>query len=284
LIEAVGGWSRELARRGVVAVCDATATNRSEEAETLLRWHANGALRQDVTFLSAPDAVIGRTVRRRHAGIKFADSTDSRLCPTLRIARSRGIRVAVHCIEPHETAAALQAAMTVPEYARGPLRIEHASFIPPDWIDQLAQARATVVTHPGFIADRGDAYLTDPMLQPSDWLYRVGSWARAGIPFAFASDAPFGPADPISALRAAATRTTAAGRRIGAGEALTGEAALRAVTAEAARAAGLDRLGYGRLARGDPGSVAILTGDPRDVASLLELELVAAVIGGRVVD
>src|SRR5262249_21738812 len=157
--------------------------------------------------------------------------------------RSRGLRVAVHCIEPHETAAALQAAMTVPPYARGPLRIEHAAFIPPDWIHHVTEARATVVTHPSFIDDRGDAYLADPMLEPSDWLYRVGTWARAGVSLTFASDAPFGYADPIRALRSAAARTTAAGRRIGPEEALTGEVALCAVTSQAARAAGLDHLG-----------------------------------------
>jgi predicted amidohydrolase YtcJ len=285
LVEAVGAWSAGLARLGVVAVCDATATNGCTEADALLRWRGEGVLRQEVTFLAAPGtALLDRALRRRQAGAKFADASDSRLRDALRVARSRRLRVAVHCIEPHETAAALQAAMTVPAYARGALRIEHAAYVPPDWIDQVRRARATVVTHPSFIEQRGDAYLADPHLQPTDWLYRLGSWRRAGVPLAFASDAPFGPVDPLRALRASAARTTSGGVRVGPGEALCGEDVLAAITSEAARVAALDRLGYGRLTRGGPGAAAILTGDPRDPRALPEVELIATVIGGRVVD
>jgi predicted amidohydrolase YtcJ len=241
-------------------------------------------LRQEVTFLSAPDAVLRGGLRKRHVGVKFADASDPRLPLALRMARSRGHRVAVHCLEPQETAAALQAALTVPEPARGALRIEHAAFVPPDWMVEAAQARASVVTHPSFVAERGDAYLADPALAPSEFVYPVASWTRAGVPLAFASDAPFGTADPLAALRAAASRTTCSRRRLGPGEALAGELALRAVTSEAARVAGLDRFGYGRLASGGPGAAVILTDDPRDGERLSDVELVATVIGGRVVD
>lgn len=283
LREAGAAWSRELALRGVVAICDATATNGAAEAELLVGLRRDGALRQEVTFLSAPEAVVSAAARKRHAGVKFADASDPRLAQALRVARSRGHRVAVHCLEPHETAAALQAAMTVPEYARGALRIEHAAFVAPDWIPDVVRARASVVTHPSFVAERGDAYLADPALTPSEWVYPVASWTRAGVPLAFASDAPFGDPDPLAALRAAASRTTASGRHLARGEALTGEPALRAVTSEAARIAGLDRFGYGRLARGGPGAAVVLSGDPRDPWRLAEVELVATVIGGRVV-
>jgi predicted amidohydrolase YtcJ len=284
LLDGVGAWSRRLAALGVVAVCDATATNGARQAESLLRWRAQGALVQELTFLSAPDAVIDRSLRRRHAGVKFADAHDPRLPAALQGAQLDGLRVAVHCIDPRETAMALEAAMSLPSHARGALRIEHGTFVPPDWIPLVSQARATVVTHPALIEDRGDSYLADPLLQPSDWLYRAGSWSRAGVPLAFASDAPFGPADPLRGLRAAASRSTAAGRRIGPEEALTGERALAALTAEAAKVAGLHRLGYGRLAVGGPGAAAILTHDPRDPRTMSELKLVATVIGGRVVD
>jgi predicted amidohydrolase YtcJ len=281
---AVESWSTQLARLGVVALCDATATNGPRESAALGNWRDSGALRQEMTFLSSPGAGISGAPRKRQAGIKFADATDFRLARSLRAARSRGLRIAVHCIEPHETAAALQAAMTVPAYARGALRIEHAAYVPPDWIPQVLAARAAVVTHPSFIVERGDRYLSDRLLEPNEWLYRLRSWCDAGVPLAFASDAPFGPVDPLRALRAAASRRTVGERVVGPREALSGDRALAAVTSTAAAISGLSRLGYGRLAPGGPGAAVLLTGDPRDARELGEVERIATVIGGRVVD
>jgi predicted amidohydrolase YtcJ len=266
LTGAVASWSRELARMGVAAVCDATATNDASRIASLLRWRAGGALLQEISYLSSPVAA-GRGPR--HAGIKFADASDARLPAALR----SGARVAVHCVEPAETAAVLGLAAAVPE--RGALRIEHAAFVPPDWIGDVKRLGATVVTHPAFIRAHGDRYLADPLLEPHDWLYRLGSWTRAGVALAFGSDAPFGPADPLAALRAALDRRTASGARIGPGEALGLDAALHALTTAAAACSGLDRFGYGTIRRGGPGSVVVLGPG---------LELVASVIGGRVVD
>jgi predicted amidohydrolase YtcJ len=62
-----------------------------------------------------------------------------------------------------------------------------------------------------------------------------------------------------------------------------GEPALRALTSEAALVAGLDRLGYGRLARGGPGAAVILSDDPRNASVLPDVEVISTVIGGRVV-
>ena len=284
LTRALAGWSRELARLGVVAICDATATNDAARIATLERWRATGALRQELTYLAAPAAALELSAAERCAGAKFAVAADQRLPATVRALAGSGRRVAVHCVDPSETGAALTAAAAIPAGERAPLRLEHASFVPPDWIPEVARLGAAVVTHPTFIDAHGDRYLDDPRLAPRDWLYRLGSWAAAGIPLAFASDAPFGPVDPLRALRAAASRRTAAGRSIGPGEALSGEAALRALTTVAARIAGLDRFGYGRIARGGPGAVVILSDDPRDPSGLDRLELLATVIDGDVVD
>jgi predicted amidohydrolase YtcJ len=148
----------------------------------------------------------------------------------------------VHCVDPPQTAAVLQTAGAQPPAKRATLRIEHASFLPPDWIADIRRLGATIVTHPSFIEEHGDRYLADPLLEPHDWLYRLSSWRDAGVPLAFASDAPFGPTDPLQALRAAAARRTAKGARIGPREALTGEAALAALTSTAAACSGLDGL------------------------------------------
>lgn len=276
LTDAVQRWSRRLARDGVVALCDATATNGPSQVRSLVRWRETGALMQEVTYLAAPDARIELQDRRRCAGRKFADAAD----PRLPVALRRGQPIAVHALAPEETAAVLTAAAG----RRAPrLRIEHAAFVPPDWIDQVRAVGATVVTHPALVEAHGDAYLADEALRPHDWLYRLRSWTRGGVPLAFAGDAPFGPAAPLDALRAAAHRRTASGAVIGADEALVGDEAMRAMTVTAADCAGLGRLGYGRLRPGGPGAAVVLSGDPRRAEQLDDLRLVATVIGGDVV-
>jgi predicted amidohydrolase YtcJ len=272
---AVRSWSHELARMGVVAICDATATNDAPQVEQLLRWREQGVLRQELTYLSSPGAAPDGVRGPRHGGIKFADAEDARLEKALRQGARTRLPVAVHCVDPFQTAAVLQVSASIPDAERGPLRIEHASFVPPDWIADFKRLGATVVTHPAFITAHGDRYLADPLLEPHDWLYRLASWTRAGVPLAFGSDAPFGPADPLAALRAAAHRRTASGAQIGADEALSAGAALRAATAGAAACSGLDRFGYGVIRPRGPGAAVILGPDQ---------ELVATVIGGNVVD
>ncbi len=290
LTAAVSSWSRELARQGVVAICDATATNGEAQVATLLRWREQRMLMQEFTFLSSPTADRRRLDARRHAGIKFAEAEDRRLRPAIAQAGRDRLAVAVHCVEAAQTAAVLEAGRALAARgvgagaAAGAFRLEHASFVPPDWLADVRRLGATVVTHPTFIEAHGDRYLDDPGLKPAEWLYRLASWTRAGVPLAFASDAPFGPSDPLRALRAAAARRTASGATIGPSEALSGEHALRALSTVAARCSGLDRFGYGRIVAGGPGAAVILSHDPRDPARLDELELLATVIGGDVVD
>ena len=281
LTRAVGRWSRDLLRAGIVAFCDATATNGGRELRALHEWRRSGILMQEPTVLAAPGVRLEGAASRRVCGVKFAKASDPRLPPALRRARPDARFVAVHCVDAGETGAALAAAaLAAPTRAR--LRLEHASFVPPDWLAEVSRARATVVTHPSFVTANGDRYLADDSLEPHDWLYRLASWRRAGVVLAFASDAPFGPASPLDALRAAASRRTASGATIGLQEALAGDDALQAVTSTAAACSGLSRLGYGRLAPGGPAAAVVLDRDPRLPLELEDTAVVATVIGGTV--
>ena len=270
LARAVGDWSRELARSGIVALCDATPTNDGPQLRALLEWRDSGVLHQEVTALVAPDARVDPVLARHVCGVKFGDARDDRLAGALR----SGSRVAVHCVDPADVGALLDATRTT--RPRGSIRIEHASFVPPDWLTDVQRIGATVVTQPSFVDAHGDRYLDDPALEPHDWLYRLRSWLDAGVPLAFGSDAPFGPSDPLRALRTAATRRTARGHSLGRAEALRGDDALRAATATAAACSGLAALGYGRLAAGGPGAAVVVADG--------NAALVATVIGGAVVD
>jgi hypothetical protein len=84
----------------------------------------------------------------------------------------------------------------------------------------------TIVTQPGFLADRGDDYLRD-VPEPED-LYRVGSLMSAGVGVRLSSDAPYGPLDPWRVIEAAVQRRTPQGQIAGPGERITQGQALQA--------------------------------------------------------
>ena len=146
------------------------------------------------------------------------------LVEALARARRAGRPVAVHCVSRVGLVLAL-AAWEVVGAADGD-RIEHGSVIPVELIPRIADLRLTVVTQPAFIPDRGDRYLVE--VEPDDLphLYRCRSLVDAGIPVAGSTDAPFGPADPWLAIRAAIDRRTATGAVVGDDEAVPARQAL----------------------------------------------------------
>jgi predicted amidohydrolase YtcJ len=58
-------------------------------------------------------------------------------------------------------------------------RVEHASIVPAGYADELARLKIAVVTQPGFIAERGDAYLAHVPAPELDWLYPCVSLLQA---------------------------------------------------------------------------------------------------------
>jgi predicted amidohydrolase YtcJ len=90
----------------------------------------------------------------------------------------------------------------------------------------VADRLPAVVTQPGFVLDRGDDYLRD--VDPRDLpdLYRYRSLLDMGCTVVPSSDAPYGPLDPWTVLRAARDRRSATGAPVNPGEAVPVETAL----------------------------------------------------------
>jgi predicted amidohydrolase YtcJ len=106
-------------------------------------------------------------------------------------------------------------------------RLEHGALIAPDLFARLGALGITVVTQPGFIADRGDRYLAEVATEQHADLYRYQSLLDAGIPVAASSDAPYGPLNPWQIMDAATRRTTAAECVLGRRECVAPMEALR---------------------------------------------------------
>lgn len=278
----VRAWSRQLAREGVVAIVDATARNGRAELEQLRDWSSDGVIVQRLAAMAAPSETRSPD-GLRFAGHKLMSPFDpDELRTTILASWDAGIDVAVHCLEAAELGALIEAVEPISPPARGTLRIEHASVCPPEWLPRIRRLGATVVTHPGFVHAHGDRYLRHAELQPHEWLYRHASWIRAGVPLAFASDAPAGPTDPLQWLRSACSRRTRSGAVLGADEAIDVDEALWCATVGAARAAGIRGPTDHPIHPGAMADLVVLrpgSGGLLDDATTVE----ATMLGGRIV-
>jgi len=221
--------SRDLARYGVTGVTDMSPANDPAMAHHFAAQRESGALLQRCRLagaLSLAQATpahwhLGPAKLHLHEAAlpSFEDAT------TFMTSAHRQQRpVAIHCVSEVELVFALAAL----EEAGAILgdRIEHASIASPELVARMASLGLAVCVQPHFVAERGDRYLRDVEARHIADLYRLRSLAAAGIPLAGGSDAPFGSADPWSAMRAAVSRTTREGRLIGGEETLTPEEAL----------------------------------------------------------
>lgn len=220
---------RRLARFGITAVTDATPDLRVDDVAVLGSAVTSGALPQRVLLLGAPS--VAALPPRLAAGPVKIIVPDHDL-PALddladRIAGAHAAdrAVALHVVT-REALVLTMAALAAAGHRPGD-RLEHLSIAPRELLDELRLAGLRVVTQPGFLADRGDRYLTE--VDPADRgdLYRYGSLLAAGIPVTASSDAPYGPLDPWLALRAARDRTVPGGDVLGAVERVSVDAALQ---------------------------------------------------------
>jgi predicted amidohydrolase YtcJ len=138
-------------------------------------------------------------------------------------AHARGRGVAVHCVTLVQLRFAIEALRLAGVRHD---RIEHASVAPPDAISDLRELGIAVATQPGFVAQRGDEYVNDVDVRDVPALYPIASLLAAGVRTLGSSDAPFGPADPWEAMRAAVFRRAPSGTVVGPAQRITPGAAL----------------------------------------------------------
>jgi predicted amidohydrolase YtcJ len=136
----------------------------------------------------------------------------------------------------------------------------------------------TVVTQPGFIADRGDDYRRDLPPEDLEDLYRVESLRTVGVAVVCSSDAPYGPADPWAVLRAAAERRTPSGQLLNGDERISVARALRGYLSSPLRPAGPPR----RVAVGAPADLVLMHAPWAEVVAAPTRDLVRSTFCGGV--
>ncbi len=251
--------SRHLARRGVTGVTDTSHHNGPDELAGFAAAIARGELLQALRMMgdarldgaaSLPGVQVGE--HKFHLHEHDLPPFDE-LCAAIARSHQRGRAAAFHCVTRTDLVYALQA-LRAAGVIKGD-RIEHASITPPELLDELRDLQLTVVTQPGFISERGDAYLREVDDDDQLWLYRLRAFADAGVAFAGSTDAPYTDPDPWRAMHAAVSRTTVTGQVIGAAESLTPEQAL-ALFLDHADAPGRQRRG---IAIGGSADLCLLT-------------------------
>jgi predicted amidohydrolase YtcJ len=275
--------SLRLAGFGVTGLTDATAENASTELRAFVAAAERGELRQRVVMMGRSDlpSPSHEMVERGALKVLLHESdlpALAQLQEIIETAHDQGRPVAVHCVTRAElvfAAAAFGAAG-----CRSGDRIEHAAVAPPDAVRLLAELPLTVVTQPGFIRERGDAYLVEVAPRDRPFLYRCRGFLRASVPLGGSTDAPFGDPDPWKAMRSAVDRRTEAGATIGSDEALAPERALALFTSPPASPGGAPR----SIEWGGAADFCLLDRPWSSARSELSSEMVAATIrAGRLI-
>jgi len=287
-----------LTRLGITHVTDATPGLDATAIGALSAAMASGALPQHVQLLGVPlDWSPATAPRATTAGLRvpavwphsaaagpfklvIPDSMlpgIDMLTERIAAAHSGGRAVAVHCVT-REALVLLLAALGEAGTRPGD-RIEHAALVPAELIPRMHDLGLTVVTQPGFLAQRGDDYVRDvPAAEHGD-LYRARSLLEAGIGCALSSDAPYGPLDPWAVISAAIHRTSPSGRVIGPAERFTPSQALAGYLSPPDAPGAAPR----RVAAGSPADLVLLRVPLAPALEAPSADLVAAtIIGGSI--
>jgi predicted amidohydrolase YtcJ len=163
-------------------------------------------------------------------------------------------------------------------------RIEHAGGPRPDQIERMASLGVFAIGQPRYFWDAGDDWLVALDPERAHRLQPYRELAAAGVPFVISTDAPVVSYRPLETLWSAVTRRTVGGSVVGADQALTLEAALRAYTIDAARSFFVD----GSVGSLEPGKLADLVVFDADLFAtslerLPDVPVALTVLGGRIV-
>ncbi|WP_299572477.1 amidohydrolase family protein [uncultured Williamsia sp.] len=257
-LDAVGA---RLAGLGIVEITDATPDLDDRSLTALITAADERRLPQRLHLLGVPlgKQVASSRVTTGPYKIVVADApmpSLTELTAAVTAAHEAGRAVAVHCVSRAALALSLAAGV-----GRGD-RVEHAGVVDASTARHLGELGVTVVTQPGFLADRGDDFLDGSDPGDHDDLYRCASLTRVGVPVALSSDTPYGPVDPLAVIDAAVHRRTRLGRRVGRpDERCTAAQAFAAYQSGAATPGGPER----RIAVAECGDVVVLDRPGREV-------------------
>ncbi len=305
LSEAIGRASRILLAAGITSLQDATSHNGPTQWERFRKAKESGKLIPRIKMMLGirefqkfkalnPGAKTDDPELSIGAVKIMLDEVSGRLNPPqadlnemVLTAHQAGFQVALHAIEENTVEAA--AAAIAYALQRLPLndhrhRIEHCAECPPRLLQRLEALQIAVVTQPAFLYFHGERYFATVEEHRLPWLYRIGSWHKAGLLTAASSDSPVIPVDPLTGIYAAVTRKAQTGREFLPEERISISQALWMHTAAGSHAAFEEKL-KGTIAPGKLADLVLLSADPTRVPpeEIRAIRVEKTILGGRIV-
>lgn len=216
-----------------------------------------------------------------------ANMSEEELQEAIRYAHDQGWQVMVHANGDAAidlTVAAFEKTLGTADRTDLRHRIEHCSLADDGHFRRMAQTGLS----PSFLMNH--VYYWGPALRDhilgsrrAAKLDAVASALRNGLRPSFHSDYSVSPVSPLRAVQTAVTRQACDGSTLNAGERVSVESALRAVTIDAAWQTHTDGI-LGSLAPGKYADLAILDGDPHaaDPAAIAEISVCQTRLAGAV--
>lgn len=162
--------------------------------------------------------------------------------------------------------------------------LEHFGVSREDQVTRLADLGASVSINGYYLYLFGDAYAKHGLgYSRASQMTRLGSLERADVRFTMHSDCPMGPIEPLLAVTNAVTRRTIDGTVMAPEQGVSVEAALRAVTIDAAWSLRIDNE-VGSIAVGKKADFVVLDKSPFDVrpSRIRDIGIWGTVYEGRV--
>ncbi len=145
------------------------------------------------------------------------------------------------------------------------LALEHFAYTTEDQNRQLKALGAVVSANPYYHFILSDMYSEQWLgADRGNQMVRLGSLERLGVPFAFHSDSPMAPLEPLTLVSAAVNRITINGNLTGDLERVSVDAGLRAITSNAAWVIGWEDE-IGSIRAGKKADFTVLESDPYKV-------------------
>lgn len=278
---------------GITAIHEAGQRNNEAQWETYRGLVSRGDLDLGVLMMTSPDALIPKGNEELGAAkpplklgpvkLVLADDPDDlpsieEFAGQITTAAKLGRGVAIHAVIAEAVAIAVEAAARtgIPG-----VRVEHAA----EWPDRLFEigrrAGIRVVTHPGWVRERGRRYLHAVEADRIGWIHRGRSFLDAKIGMWFGSDAPASEPDPFGSIETAVTRRAADGSFLNESEAMALKDAIRASIG--GRAALDPGAPGGALVPGARADFILVDQDPFSVSpgAISDCRVVATFVGGR---
>lgn len=289
---------------GITSLQDATLSNNLKRWRFFRKITDDGILKSRIIFMPgymAFSEFLGEGFKRGSGNSQLClgpvkimvNKARGRLYPeqedleriALNIHRE-GFQLALHSLEVETLEAELKALKTaLIEYPgkNHRHRIEHCSLCTPQLLKILKDLGLVVVSQPAFIYYNGDRYLSYVLPEQRSWLYRLGSFHRAGIKVAFSSDAPVAEPDPIMGLYASVARLTEQGENMLPLELVNLPEALQMYTYNSAYASFEETI-KGSIEAGKLADLVLLKPGPLEVGlkNLKDIKVMLTLVGGKI--